>query len=140
MVRESLPMANGRSRGEGVDSFSNRPAITSGGNSASAGRTCTRSKIIPAKQRGSLMICQDCGVEAATKYVSFHQNIGALVVHFTKSINGKFCKSCINRHFWGMTGKTFLLGWWGVISFIITPFLLLNNIVRYVFCLGMPAV
>ena len=86
------------------------------------------------------MICQDCGVEAATKYVSFHQNIGALVVHFTKSINGKFCKSCINRHFWGMTGKTFLLGWWGVISFIITPFLLLNNIVRYVFCLGMPAV
>ncbi|OWK45187.1 hypothetical protein FRUB_01518 [Fimbriiglobus ruber] len=34
------------------------------------------------------MICQDCGVEAETKHVSFHQNIGALVVRFPKSIEG----------------------------------------------------
>jgi hypothetical protein len=86
------------------------------------------------------MICQGCGVEAATKYVSFHQNIGALFVRFPKSIEGSLCKSCIHKHFLGMTLTTLFLGWWGTISLIITPFLLLNNIIRYVFCLGMPPV
>ena len=86
------------------------------------------------------MICQDCGVEAATKFVSFHQNIGALVVRFPKSIEGRLCKSCIHKHFWRMTGTTFVLGWWGMISLIVTPIFLLNNIGRYLFCIGMPAV
>ena len=86
------------------------------------------------------MICQDCGVEASTKYVSFHQNIGALVVRFHKSVEGNLCKSCIHKYFWGTTGTTLLLGWWGTISFIVTPFVLLNNVGRYLFCLGMPPV
>lgn len=86
------------------------------------------------------MICQQCGVEAPTKYVSFYQNIGALVVSFHQSVAGYFCKSCIHKHFWSMTGITFFVGWWGTISFIITPFILLNNIGRYVFCLGMAPV
>lgn len=86
------------------------------------------------------MICQDCGVEAATKHVSFHQNIGAFIVHFPSSIKGRLCKSCIHKHFWKMTGTTFFLGWWGTISFCITPFFLLNNIGRYLFCVGMPPV
>ena len=86
------------------------------------------------------MICQACGVEAATKFVSFHQNIGALIVRFPKSIEGRLCKSCIHQHFWSMTGTTLFLGWWGTISLIVTPFFLLNNIGRYLFCIGMPAV
>jgi hypothetical protein len=86
------------------------------------------------------MICQDCGVEAATKYVSFYQNIGALVVRFNKSVEGHLCKSCIHKHFWGMSAITLFLGWWGTISLIVTPFILLNNIGRYVFCLGMDPV
>ena len=86
------------------------------------------------------MICQDCGVEAATKYVSFHQNIGVLVMRFSSSVQGELCKSCIHRHFWKMSATTFFLGWWGTISFIVTPFFLLNNAGRYLFCLGMPGV
>jgi len=86
------------------------------------------------------MICQDCGVEAETKHVSFHQNIGALVIRFPKSVEGHLCKSCINKHFWGMTMTTLFLGWWGTISFIVTPFFLINNIGRYIFCLGMSPV
>jgi len=30
-----------------------------------------------------------------------------------------------------------LLGWWGFISSIITPFILLNNLFRFIFCTGM---
>jgi hypothetical protein len=83
------------------------------------------------------MICQDCGVEAETKYVALYQNIGALVIRFPKSIEGNLCKSCIHRHFWSMSTTTFFLGWWGTISFIVTPFFLLNNFGRYLMCLGM---
>ena len=86
------------------------------------------------------MICQCCGIEAPTKYVSFHQNIGALVMRFSKSIDGNLCKSCIHSNFWKMTGTTLFLGWWGTISFIITPFLILNNVFRYLIALPMPAV
>jgi hypothetical protein len=86
------------------------------------------------------MVCQGCGVESETKYVSFHQNIGALVVRFPKSVEGRLCKTCIHKHFWDMTTKTFFLGWWGTISLIITPFLIINNVGRYLFCLGMTPV
>lgn len=75
-----------------------------------------------------------------TKYVEFYQNIGILVMRFWRSIAGNLCKECIHKHFWSMTGVTLLFGWWGVISFIITPFILLNNIVRYTGALGLPPI
>ncbi len=86
------------------------------------------------------MICQSCGVEAPTKYVAFYQNIGALVVRFSKSVKGDLCKSCIHRYFWQFTGVNLFLGWWGYISFFVTPFFLLNNVFRYMTCLTLPAV
>lgn len=86
------------------------------------------------------MICQSCGIEAPTKYVAFYRNIGALVVRFSKSIEGEMCKSCIHRHFWSFTGTTLVGGWWGYISFVVTPFFLLNNTFRYLTCLTMPPV
>jgi hypothetical protein len=86
------------------------------------------------------MYCQGCGVDAETKDVTFYQNIGALVMRFPSSISGRLCKSCVHKHFWNMTLITLILGWWGIISFCLTPFFLLNNIVRYLMCLGMQAV
>lgn len=86
---------------------------------------------------GSLAGCQGCGVDAETRYVSFHRNIGAFLLRLHTSVEGQFCKSCINRHFWTMTATTLFLGWWGVISFFFTPFILMNNIGRYLSCLGM---
>jgi len=71
------------------------------------------------------------------KYVEFYENVGAVVMRLHRSIRGNFCKPCVDRWFWDMTGKTFLLGWWGIISFIITPFILINNIVRYITSVGM---
>src|SRR5438874_1688311 len=86
------------------------------------------------------MVCQACGVEAPTKYVEFYYNIGALVLRFSKSIKGSLCKSCIHKYFWQFTLIDLTAGWWGMISFIITPFFILNNVGRYAMCLGMPAV
>lgn len=81
--------------------------------------------------------CRACGAFAPTKYVEFHQNIGGFVVRFHKSMKGALCKSCIHRYFWEYTGLTLFAGWWGVISFFVTPVFLVNNVVRYVGCLGM---
>ena len=86
------------------------------------------------------MICQLCGVEAATKYVEFYQNIGALIMRFHKSLKGELCKNCIHEQFWMFTLVNVTLGWWGIISLVVTPFFIINNVARYLMCLTMPAV
>jgi len=86
------------------------------------------------------VICQACGLEAPTKNVSFYQNIGLLVMRFHKSISGNLCKSCVHKYFWQFTLTNLVLGWWGIISFIVTPFFILNNVIRYILCLGMEPV
>jgi hypothetical protein len=86
---------------------------------------------------GEAMRCQTCGCEAQTKYVEFYQNIGALVMRFTSSVKGNLCKRCINKHFMNTTLITAAVGWFGMISFCVTPFIILNNIVRFCGTIGM---
>ena len=81
--------------------------------------------------------CQCCGLEAPTKYVEFYQNIGALVMRVHKSIKGNLCKRCIHKHFWSFTAVNMTLGWWGMISFFMNCGFMINNIARYLACLGM---
>lgn len=86
------------------------------------------------------MYCQACGVDAPTKYVSFHQNIGILVMRFYEGVEGNLCRSCVNGYFWRYTLVNLTIGWWGLISLIITPFFVLNNIFYYIPTLGMEGV
>jgi hypothetical protein len=86
------------------------------------------------------ILCQSCGIEAPTRQVDFHQNIGMLVMRTCRQIKGMLCKRCVHKHFWKMTGTTLVLGPWGTISVIIAPCFIINNIVRYLTVLGMPAV
>jgi hypothetical protein len=88
-------------------------------------------------QNDSRNICESCGMPIETKYIEIYQNIGLLIMRRFASVKGRFCKSCIEYYFWTMTGKTMLFGWWGVISFVLTPFLLLNNFLRYLSSLSM---
>lgn len=81
--------------------------------------------------------CQSCGFPVETKYIEFYENVGMIIMRQHRSVKGNFCKSCIDYYFWNLTGKTMLLGWWGTISFIVTPFILLNNFFRFVFSMGM---
>lgn len=81
--------------------------------------------------------CESCGLPAETKYIEFYENIGMIFVRKHRSVKGNYCKFCINYYFWDLTGKTMLGGWWGAISFIVTPFILLNNLLRFIFTIGM---
>lgn len=86
------------------------------------------------------MSCQICRVDAPTKRVVFYQNVGALILRFSKTLDARVCKKCLHNRFWSMTTVTLFWGWWGVISLIVTPFFLVNNIVRYIGLLNMPPV
>jgi hypothetical protein len=44
---------------------------------------------------GSPPGCQLCGVQAETRYISFHQNIGVLILRLHSSVQGQLCKACI---------------------------------------------
>lgn len=85
------------------------------------------------------IICQACGIEAPTRYVEFYQNVGALITRFHKKIRGNLCKGCVHKYFWKMTSTTLAVGWLGMISIIVAPIFILNNLFRYLMCLGMPA-
>lgn len=82
-------------------------------------------------------VCHACGIRAATRYVEFRQNIGALVVRYHKSVKGTLCKSCINRYFLEFTGVTLVLGWWGLISLVVAPVYVVSNVVRYLGARGL---
>jgi hypothetical protein len=83
------------------------------------------------------MSCDVCGRRAPTKYVEFYQNIGMLIMRTSKSVKGELCKECINKHFWEFTLITAVAGWWGLISFFLTPIFLANNVFRFCTTLGM---
>lgn len=84
-------------------------------------------------------VCASCGMDAHTRNVSFNRHVGAVILMFHRSVKGHFCRPCISKIFWSWTPLTFFLGWWGMISFFVTPIVLINNLVTYIRSFGMPA-
>jgi len=84
-------------------------------------------------------ICQACGKRGPTRKVQFHKHTGMLVMMQHGHFGGNFCKQCINDTFMKYTGWTAVAGWWGMISFFITPCVLVWNTGLYLTTLGMPA-
>lgn len=82
--------------------------------------------------------CESCGLQAPTRRVNFYQNIGMVFSRSHSEITGNFCRRCIRKYFKSYTLTTLFLGWWGLISFIVTPFMLLFNIVDYLRALSLP--
>src|SRR3989344_8263622 len=77
-------------------------------------------------------LCEACGQPGELKYVVFYENRGAIVMRYHQEIRGNLCKGCIDKYFWKFTLITLCIGWLGVISFIVAPFYILNNVFRYI--------
>jgi hypothetical protein len=75
--------------------------------------------------------CESCGKVGPVGRVEFHQTIGAVIVRFHKSVKGNLCPECAGKHFWSLTLTTLAGGWWGIISFVMTPFILIYNVLQY---------
>jgi len=74
--------------------------------------------------------CERCGGPGPTRLATFRQNIGMLVVRQSRTYSAFFCKACVRSLFWSTTLTTLVLGWWGTISFFVTPVFLIMNIVN----------
>lgn len=72
--------------------------------------------------------CQSCGEHRPLKTIHFIKNTGMLFSREQSEIKGDLCKKCINKYFLEYFLTNVFLGWWGTISFIINPFLILNNL------------
>jgi len=84
------------------------------------------------------VLCQTCGIEAPLKYVTFNSNIGMLVARRHMTTRGFFCRRCIQKHFWKHTLRNVTLGWWGMISLIVTPIFIIGNIGTYITSFQLP--
>jgi hypothetical protein len=95
--------------------------------------TCVATQLLVAMRSGpSLGVCDLCRKKKPTVSAGINRHIGAIILMFHKSIRGQFCKECISQVFWKYTLITLLFGWWGVVSLIVTPIVLINNTVVYV--------
>jgi hypothetical protein len=61
-----------------------------------------------------------------------------LVARQWKKIDGDLCRPCIRKYFRSYTLTTLFLGWWGLISVVVTPFILINNVYQYFHTSGLP--
>jgi hypothetical protein len=82
--------------------------------------------------------CLACGRGVPTKNVTLWQNIGVIVMRFHKRIEGNLCRECIDKYFWQYQMTTFFLGWWGVISFFFTLYILPANLMVYLNSRSLP--
>lgn len=76
------------------------------------------------------MPCQVCGSQAPTTPVVFRQNIGAVIMRFSKTLDARLCSACIWKNFAKYTLVTAAVGWCGVISVFVAPVFVVLNIVN----------
>jgi hypothetical protein len=87
-----------------------------------------------------MFTCQRCGIDAPTQEVALHQNIGLLAFRLSQSTEGHLCRRCIAATVRQYTLVNLTLGWWGVISFFLTPVFLFSNLAQYLAARRLPPV
>lgn len=83
--------------------------------------------------------CDFCGARGPVARVHYRQNTGMLVMRQSREWAGDACRSCGTSWFWKTTLHNMFLGWWGMISLIVTPIFILMNIASVVKVLGLPS-
>jgi hypothetical protein len=90
------------------------------------------------QQQATDEICQSCRQPAATRHVTLGSNIGLVIMRFPSSVSGRMCKNCIDHYFWKFTLTTLFLGWWGILSFFHTLYLLPSNVITFASTRSLP--
>ncbi|MFJ9147098.1 hypothetical protein ACIRP7_03295 [Streptomyces sp. NPDC102270] len=71
--------------------------------------------------------CQICGAAPAAP-VTIRGHQGMLVIMRFLKREGMFCRTCALASYRDMQADTMVLGWWGPLSLLMTPFTLLANL------------
>jgi hypothetical protein len=73
--------------------------------------------------------CRFCGCVPAAE-ATFRGHRGMIVVMQFLHVKGPFCRDCGLSTFRDMTAKTLIQGWYGYVSFAVTPITVLINLAR----------
>jgi len=73
--------------------------------------------------------CRYCGSRPALD-IDFEQHTGMLLLRQTRTFPGPFCRDCGLNVFRSATAHTLGVGWLGMISFFIFPFVVLRNVLK----------
>ena len=76
--------------------------------------------------------CQACGSHGPTTHAVFRQNIGALVMRFSKTLDANLCSKCVKKYFGEFTLITVAVGWLGIVSIVVAPIFVVLNIVNVI--------
>jgi hypothetical protein len=82
--------------------------------------------------------CAGCGTRGPVMEVRYHQNTGMLFMRQSQSYIGLVCRRCSSDVFVRMTLHNLVLGWWGMISMVLTPLFIANNLGFFVASLTLP--
>jgi hypothetical protein len=74
------------------------------------------------------------------RYASFRSNVGMLVARQERSVTGLLCGRCFDEAYRSHQTTNWALGWWGVVSFGVTPMLLAANAFAHARLLRLPMV
>lgn len=78
------------------------------------------------------MQCSVCSEYAPTKYYEYNRNVGMIVLRKRYFIQGEMCEKCSSKNFNEFFFKNLYMGWWGLISMLVTPYFAGSNLVyRY---------
>lgn len=81
------------------------------------------------------MKCQRCGARPAVRVLLRH-NVGMLFMRRTESTSGRVCRGCLGSAFLHHQLRNLVLGWWGMLSAIMTAYYLVDNVINYVAARG----
>lgn len=77
------------------------------------------------------MLCTSCHEEDTVRDVEFGMQIGLLVARLYFHKKGRMCPDCIRSTFWMYTLVTLVFGWWGIVSLVVNPFIIILNVLSY---------
>ncbi len=77
------------------------------------------------------LTCALCGREAKTAPIRQRRQIGLILLRLYRDETWNACAPCARGFFLSNTGTTLVLGWWGIISLFVTPYVLIANIMGY---------
>jgi hypothetical protein len=73
--------------------------------------------------------CRFCGNVPAAK-ATFRAHRGMIIIMQFRHLEGPYCRDCGLATFRKMTADTLIQGWYGYLSFVITPITVLINLAR----------
>ncbi len=83
---------------------------------------------LPAYPGSDRISCEVWGCAPAA-YATFRRHQGLILLMRFRSTSGQFCRNCGVEVFRSMTAATLVQGWWGFLSFFVTPVVVLANLV-----------